>query len=205
MARVTKHIKLEGVRASYAKVVNPGPKFDGSGMEYSMQVVIPKDHKQLDDLKKVISACIREAFPKLTAPQKQALKLGLRDNDAEGRSEQYPYLQGTMFINAKRPESFGPVPLFDRRAMPLEATSENIYSGCLVNVNLTIFTFDTAGSRGISCGLNGIQVIDNNCERWDGSVDPNSMFQSVAGSEEDAGFGGIDAPEEEGIDDEIPW
>lgn len=207
MARVTKKIKLDNVYGSYVKIVEPGSKFDGNGFEYSMQVVIPKDHPQLDELKKTITEILKEAFPKLSAGQKAGLKKGLRDNDEEGRAEDFPYLANTMFINSKRAESFGPVPVFDKAARPIEPTHETLYSGCKVNVILSIFSFDTNASKGISCGLEGIQIVDNTLERWDGRANPGSMFAALPGAEADSGFSAVsdDAPDSQNEDDDIPW
>ena len=33
----------------------------------------------------------------------------------------------------------------------------DVYSGCYGNVNVTFFAYNSAGKKGIGCGLNGIQ------------------------------------------------
>ena len=206
MARVTKKLQLKNVLGSYVKVVEPGKNFDGTKLEYGMQIVIPKDHPQLEELKSAIVSVLKEAFPNLTPAQKAALKKGLRDNDEEGHSETFDYLKNTMFINAKRPESFGPVPCFDRAARPMVPTHETVFSGCLMNVSITIFSFNAPASKGVSCGLDGIQIVDNNRDRWDGQSNANNLFAPLPGAEEDSGFAAVAAEAEtETAEDDIPW
>jgi hypothetical protein len=204
MARVTKNLQLQNVFGSYVKVVEPGKKFDNTGLEYSMQIIIPKDHPQIDELKDAITDCLKEGFPKLSAAQKQSLKKGLRDSDAEGRSEEFDYLKNTYFLNAKRPESFGPVPCFDRSARPIVPTHDTLYSGCLLNVSVSIFTFDAAASKGVSCGLNGVQIVDNTLPRWDGTVAASNMFTALPGAEPMGSFQSLSA-DAQADDDDIPW
>ena len=56
-------------------------------------------------------------------------------------------------------------------------THDTIYSGMLANVQVTMFTFDTPTSKGVSFGLDAIQVVDNmNTARWDNQANPADGF-----------------------------
>jgi len=202
MARSSKKITLKNVRLSYVKVAEPGDKFDGSGKEYSCQVIVDKDSPDYKELIKARNALLKEAFPKVTAGQKASMRMGVRDADEEGRSEEHEYLKNCAFFNAKRREDFGPVPCFDRRARPLVPTFDTIFSGMIANVQLTMFTFDTPQSKGVSFGLDAIQVVDNtNVERWDGQSDPAAGFSALE-DEDKPETVAAGASEEE---DDIPW
>jgi len=205
MARVTKRFKLNNVRLSYVKLVEPGDTFDGTGKEYSCQVVMSKDHPQYDELVDVRNQILREAFPKATTSQKKAMKVLLRDADEEGKSEEQSYLEGCIFFTAKRRESFGPVPCFDRRAAPMVPTQDTIYSGMVANVMLTLYSFDTQ-SKGVACGIDGVQVVDNqNAERWDNRADVASAFDALDPDDvKNTKSAPVAVDVEEG-DDDIPW
>ena len=69
-------------------------------------------------LRKLIEEIKGEAFKDVPY---QTLKLAIRDADAENKVDKYPYMENCLFMNARRPESFGPVPIFNRAAQPIEA------------------------------------------------------------------------------------
>jgi hypothetical protein len=200
MARVSKKLTLKNVKLSYVKVAEPGDKFDGSGKEYSCQVIIDKDSPDYAALIKARNALLKEAFPKVTAGQKASMRMGVRDADEEGRSEEYDYLKNCAFFNAKRREDFGPVPCFDRRARPMVPTFDTIFSGMVANVQVTMFSFDTPQAKGVSFGLDAIQVVDNtNVDRWDGQSDPAAWFSSLEDDDKAEEVAGVEE------DDDIPW
>ena len=205
MARVTKRFKLNNARLSYVKLVEPGDTFDGTGKEYSCQVVIPKTHDQYRELVECRNSILQEAFPKATTAQKKSMKILLRDADEEGKSEEQSYLQGCIFFNAKRRESFGPVPCFDRRAAPMVPTNDTIYSGMVANVMLTLYSYDTQ-SKGVACGIDGVQVVDNQtAERWDNRADVGGAFEALDPDDvKNPRSAPVTADVEEG-DDDIPW
>jgi len=206
MARVSKRIKLNNVRISYAKLVEPGDTFDGSGKEYSCQVVMPKTHAQYQELIDCRNSILLDAFPKATKAQKMSMKTLVRDADEEGKSEEQSYLLGCVFFNAKRRESFGPVPVFDRRAAPMVPTNDTIYSGMIANVMLTLYSFDNQQSKGVACGIDGLQVVDNQtAERWDNRTDVSSAFDALDPDDvKNPRSAPVTADVEEG-DDDIPW
>lgn len=197
-------IVLKNIYASYVSVFEPRPKMSGDGMEYSMMVVVPKDHPQLEELKGSVIKVAKEAFPKMKPAQ---LKLGLRDADAEGKDNEN--MQNTMFINARSDRA----PQVISRSKKIITDPDQFYSGCLVNVALSIFSYDVNGSRGVSARLNAIQVMEQGA-RWDGRVSAIDIFADESGGEED-GFGGFDEPAKETVsadaesggaeEDEFQW
>ena len=64
MAATSKRIILKGALCSYVNVFAPRQKMSGDGSEYSIQLILPKKHPQLADLKAAIGEVAKQAFPK---------------------------------------------------------------------------------------------------------------------------------------------
>jgi hypothetical protein len=145
--------------ASYANVFTPRPKMnatDPTDVEYSVQIVIPKNHPQLDELKAAIGEIAAATFPKLKlAPQGGPVKVPLRDADAEGKGAENPFLEGKFFFNAR--SQYAPQ-VVDGNLRVLTDESE-FFSGCRMNCSISLYGYDTAGSKGVGVALNNIQRI----------------------------------------------
>ena len=85
-------------------------------------------------------------------PNKAALKLPLRDGDAERDDEAYA---NSYFVNANSPTA---PQIVDRAVQPILDRSE-VYSGCYAKVSINFYAFNSNGNRGIACGLGNIQKI----------------------------------------------
>ena len=86
-------------------------------------------------------------------PSKAALKLPLRDGDAE-RPDDEVY-KDCYFINAN---SATPPQIVDQQVQPILEQNE-VYSGCYARVAVTFYAFNNNGNRGIACGLGNIQKV----------------------------------------------
>jgi len=155
-----KRIVLKNVMASYVAVLAPKKKMNSDETEYSMQVVIPKNHPQAKELRDTIVALAKEAFPKISP---KTLSLGLRDADEEGRSENDSRMKGMLFLNARSKDK----PQVVDRKLRVVTDDDDFYSGCTCNVSLSLFTYDKAGNRGVGAGLGNIQVTERG-DRLDG-------------------------------------
>ena len=85
-------------------------------------------------------------------PPKGALKLPLRDGDAERDDEAY---KGAWFVNAN---STTAPQIVDRAVQPILDRAE-VYSGCHARVSINFYAFNTNGNKGIACGLGNIQKV----------------------------------------------
>jgi hypothetical protein len=56
---------------------------------------------------------------------------------------------------------------------------KEVFSGCLVNVSLNPFGYDTNGNKGVSAGLGNVQLPDNTGPRLDGRKNAQSEFQPL--------------------------
>lgn len=209
MARASRQIKLNKVLIQYCKLVDPGESMDGRSKEYAAQFVIPKDHPQVKEIQEQVGEILREAFP---GANYSSMKKGLRDSDAGGQAQNQPHMENTYFINAKKLERFGRPPIYNSLGTPLnedQITPSVIFSGCIVNVVLSFYSFDTSGNKGVAVGIEGVQIVDNvNVSRMDGAPDLGAAFGPVEGAEDNTQMQQKEfenKPAEEEAGEDIPW
>lgn len=150
----TKVITGKDTRLSYfngwePKSINGGPE------RYSVSLLIPKNDKEtISTIEKAIDAAIEEGIGKFGGkkPNKDAIKLPLRDGDIERDDEAY---RGHYFINAN---STTPPQIVDKAVKPILDRNE-VYSGCYARVSISFYAFNSNGNKGIACGLGNIQKI----------------------------------------------
>lgn len=143
------------VRFSYANVFAPKASVEGGTPKYSVSIIIPKSDKEtiaklqkaFEETKAASAAYFGGAVPK-------NLKGGLRDGDAEKEDEAYA---GCYFINANSAQKPGVV---DQDLNPILDQSE-FYSGCYGRASITFYPYNAQGSKGIACGLNNVQKLED--------------------------------------------
>jgi len=175
-------IKLHNVEIGFVHLADPTPKMNNDGMEYSCQVIVPKDHPQIKEVTAVLKAQVDTVFPDVHASK---LKICLRDNDAEGNSKKYENLVNTFFFNAKRQVKKGQVPAVNAAAVSINPfTAEAIFSGCIVNIMVNFYTYNHPTSKGIAASVEAIQIVDNvDVVRRDGSPDVSNAFTDISADE----------------------
>jgi hypothetical protein len=100
-----------------------------------------------------------------------------RDAEAKG------YESGSVFINARSDNQPGLVYLHAEPGTnkPAKVEPEKIkdvfYPGAIVRAQLSAFTYDTDGNKGVSFGLNNIQKLAEG-ERIDGHEDASEVFDA---------------------------
>lgn len=183
MGKCSKQLVLKKVTASFVKVAEPELKMSGQGREYSIQIIMPKDHPQVKELQQAIMGIAGEAFPDVQLPADCRL---IRDSDAEGKGAQYEYMKDTWFFNLRRNEKQGKVPCAMPDGALFDPDPQTLFSGCLINVHIGLFDYSVfqPGTnkimrRGVSGSINGIQLVDNvNVERLGGSA-PVPEFEAL--------------------------
>jgi hypothetical protein len=152
---ISKKITIGPVRLSYEHVHAPSAQQGSTKLKYSGSLVIQKSDKATIDLINKTVQEIYAASEKLKKDGKlvpfAAIDNPLRDGDIQ-RSNDEAY-KGAFYLSAKSDDKPA---LFDqKRAKLLDATE--IYSGCYVNVSISLYDYNTAGKLGIAVGLNGVQ------------------------------------------------
>jgi hypothetical protein len=90
-----------------------------------------------------------------TVPSVATLKTPLRDGDLERPGDEA--YADSFFINANSDTAPGMV---DRDRNPIMERSE-IYSGIYARFSINFYAFNSNGNRGIACGLNNLQNLED--------------------------------------------
>jgi len=164
------------VRGAYVNVFSPRLNKLNGRTEYSMTLLIPKsDNYTLDLIQKATDDAI---FQKWNGNKPAKIRLPLRDGDAEDKGPEY---KGHYFLNVKAKEDRKPG-VVDRNVQPvLDAGEFRSGDYCLVSMNS--FAYDQAGNRGVSFGLNNVQVLEKGdpLSAQSRAEDDFSVYQGDAG------------------------
>ncbi|MDY0410603.1 DUF2815 family protein [Paracerasibacillus soli] len=131
--------------------------------KYSVSVIIPKsDMKTLEAIEKAVDAAIEEGRGKFGGkiPNKQSLKLPLRDGDID-RSDDEAYAD-SFFVNAN---SITPPQIVDADINPILERSE-VYSGVYARVSINFYAFNSNGNRGLLAALVTFKRFVMGAIRW---------------------------------------
>jgi hypothetical protein len=143
------------VRFSYANVFAPKASVEGGTPKYSVSIIIPKTDKEtIAKLQKAFEETKAASAGYFGGAVPKNLKGGLRDGDAE---KEDPAYEGCYFINANSAQKPGVV---DADLNPILDQSE-FYSGCYGRASITFYPYNAQGSKGIACGLNNVQKLED--------------------------------------------
>lgn len=171
------------VRFSYVHVFKPEAIEGGADEKYSVSLLIKKsDKKTLTAIAKAIKAATEAGKNTVFKGKVPAnLKTPLRDGD-EDRPDDDNYA-GCFFVNAnssgKRPRPG----ILDRYKQPI-TDEEQFYSGCYGIASVNFYAYDTAGNRGIACGLNNLMKVRDG-DFLGGRASAESDFEEVELEDED--------------------
>ena len=143
---------------SYAFLTEPRAEEDGKPAKYSTSFLIPKsDVKTLTKIKNAINAAAQLGqVDKWSGKIPNPLKHPLRDGDAEADDKGEEY-RGHYFLNAtstRKPR------IVDFQIQDILDPDE-IYSGCKCRLSLNFYAFNSNGNKGVACGLNNVQKIED--------------------------------------------
>ena len=155
-------ITIGEVRFSYANVFQPQAPANNPQAEpkFSVTILVPKTNAQA---KAAIDAAINSAIEagvsaKWNGVRPPVPSICVHDGDGVRPSDGQPFGQEckghwvfTASCKADRPPF-----VVDAQVQKI-INPADVYSGCYGNVNVTFFAYNSAGKKGIGCGLNGIQ------------------------------------------------
>ena len=144
-------------RLSYAFLWEPKEQKNGD-LKYSTSLLIPKtDAKTLTKIKNAINAAAQLGqADKWGGKIPNPLKHPLRDGDAEADEKGDEY-RGHYFLSAT---SFRKPRIVDLQIRDI-LDEEEVYSGCYARLSLNFYPFNSDGNKGIACGLNHVQKIED--------------------------------------------
>lgn len=129
--KVSKIVKLKGVRLSFPSIFKPTAFDEGQTPKYSAQFLIPKEDKlQVNTVVAAIKEILNEANggTKL-APEKYCFRDGSTKPELDG------YGEDVHFVSASSQKRFG---VFNNDNTPITEEDNVIYAGCYVDVALNL-------------------------------------------------------------------
>ena len=169
------------VRISYANLVTPRPDPQGGEPKYSVTLLIPKtDNATKLDIEASMRAAYEEGVNKKWGGAHPQMKQILWDGDGL-RQSGLPFgdeCKGHWVITAssrQKPQVVG----IDN--INCELAPNDIYSGMYARVTVNFFPYDTAGSKGVGCGLGNVMKTGDG-EPLSGGASAASDFADVGNS-----------------------
>lgn len=149
------------VRASYAHVFQPHAAPGSNDARYSVTLLIPKtDAATLNAVYSAIElakqAGVQKTFGGVMPP---VINIPIYDGDGT-RPNGEPFgeeCRGLMVLRASSREQPSVV---DLNVQPILNPAE-LYSGCYIRASIDFFAYNQSGNRGIGCGLNAVQKIED--------------------------------------------
>lgn len=160
---------------SFPHLFAPKPRSEGGEPVYSCSLIFaPADQKTPEF--KAMQEAVTEAA-KVKFGDKVPLKsLTLPFRDAGEKGDKYDgYEDGGIFISPWSKQKPGVV---DVRLQDVIDPNE-IYAGQLVRAHVVAFGWSNTGKKGVSFGLNHIQLVKRNTPRIDGRVAANRAFPAL--------------------------
>lgn len=178
----SKSFQIVGI-GSYVTLLEARPDQKGK-LKYSVTILVPKSRgKELDPLR---AEALEVAKAKWGA-KGEAILAGAKnkmiqdgDNYIPQNGEPDPSYKGNWFI---RMRSDRKPQIVDAKKQPI-FTDEDVYSGCLLRVSGNVFAYEREGNRGVSFGLNNVQVLEKR-QRLDGRKAAEDEFTEWVNPEAD--------------------
>lgn len=171
---------------SFPQLFQPKVAFEGQEAKYSCALLFDGAAQQSAEYKKMQEAVVTVAKAKW-GDNVNFKSLKLPFNDAGEKADKYQgYEDGIIVINAASKSKPG---IVDARKNDV-LLPEQVYAGQLVRAQVVAHAWEIPGRRGVSFGLNHVQIVKHDAPRIDGRVAPQNAF---------------DAIEDVELDDEIPF
>lgn len=149
------------VRASYVNIFQPKAPRSGGEAKYSVTLLIPKnDTATINSIYAEIEKAKQEGAQRVFGGNVPPMcKTPLYDGDGARPSGEYfgEECKGHLVMTASAKMQPSIVGLDMQNIInPAE-----VYSGCYIRANINFFAYNTNGNKGIGCGLNAVQKIED--------------------------------------------
>jgi hypothetical protein len=169
---------------SFPRLFAPKERAPGDGNPvYSCSLLFAPSDQKSPEYKKMQEAVLTAAREKFGANVNvKSLVLPFRD---AGEKDYEGYDDGVVYISpwsSKRPG------IVDSRLQDV-LDADEVFAGQVVRANVTPFAWSNTGRKGVSFGLNHIQIIKKDAPRIDGRIAANKAFSAIEdGGDEDRPF-----------------
>lgn len=168
---------------SFPTLFTPKPRAQNGEAVYSCALLFDEAAQKSKEYKAMQDACIAAFKEKFgdKAPMKGA-SVTFPFRDAGEKSDKYQgYEDGVTYINPWTKQKPG---LVDARLQDV-LLPEQVYAGQVVRAQVTPFAWENSGKRGVSFGLNHIQIVKHDAPRIDGRVAANKAFDAIDSAGDD--------------------
>lgn len=159
---------------SFPTLFAPRPRAEGGKPVYSLALLFDKKQQQTPEFKAMQAAVEEVIKDKAGKLPRSQLYNPFRDG-AEKADKYAGYEEGVVFIGAwseRKP------PVIDARKQDV-LLPEQVFAGQLVRAAIRPFWFDVSGNRGVSWGLDSVQIVKADMPRIDGAISPQKSFPDL--------------------------
>ena len=151
---------------SFPHLFTPRAPSVGADERYSLSLIFDVDAQTSPEYKAMKKAALDAAEEKWGAKTKEMIQKGqihMPFRDAAEKSDYAGYEAGKIFINPwtkQKPD------VIDGRLQ--DVIESDVYPGCMGRITYNAFAWEVSGKRGVSIGLNNVQISDFSSPRLDG-------------------------------------
>lgn len=148
------------VRASYVNIFQPRIPENGGEPKYSVTLLIPKtDGVTLNAIFAEIERAKQEGIQKFNGSIPPMCRTPIYDGDGYRPSGEAfgEECRGCMVMTASAKNQ----PVVVDLNMQNVINPAEIYSGCYIRASINFFAYNSNGNKGIGCGLNAVQKIED--------------------------------------------
>lgn len=148
------------VRASYVNIFQPRTPENGGEPKYSITLLIPKtDAATLNAIFAEIERAKQEGIQKFNGSIPPMCRTPIYDGDGYRPSGEAfgEECRGCMVMTASAKNQ----PVIVDLNMQNIINPADIYSGCYIRASINFFAYNNSGNKGIGCGLNAVQKIED--------------------------------------------
>ena len=182
---------------SFPHTHTPRAPSPGADERYSVSIIFDKAAQETEEFKEMKSEAMRVATEKWGAKAADMIKNGqlrMPFRPAEEKAKYAGYEAGKVFVNAWSKQA---PDVIDGRLNDVAAS--DVFPGCVGRITYNPFAYDNSGNKGVSIGLNNLQISDFSTPRLDGKKKGHDDFGDALdvpdmpdSPQEGAGSGSVD-------------
>ena len=179
-------ITINNVRLSYCNLFQAKPPFNNptGDPKFSCTILVPKTNTEAKAaidaaIVQAIEAGVSKAWSGVRPPQPNICVHdgdGVKPSDGSPDGEQ---CKGMWVFTAAAKQDRPPFVVDGQVQKIIDPTQ--VYSGMWANVNVNFFAYNSAGKKGIGCGLNGVQKVRDDTP-LSGQVTAEEAFSAIPGA-----------------------
>lgn len=183
---------------SFPHLFTPRAPTPGADERYSVSVIFDAEAQKSAEFKQMKAdayAAAKEKWGERAKSMIENRQLRMPFRDATEKAQYAGYEDGKVFINAwskQKPD------VIDGRLQ--DVVPSDVFPGCKGRITYKAFAYENSGNKGVSFGLNNVQISDFTSPRLDGKKKGKDEFDQLdmAGEDQTDDSGAYD-------DDEIPF